>query len=310
LYFSSNGIPGYGGLDVFKATPQKEGGWIVENMGEPINSNADDFGMTFEGSSEKGYFSSNRGDAKGYDAIWSFELPELAYVVEGKVTDEKGAPLPDATVRLVSSSGLNARSQTKKDGTYRIKLDKDMDCVMQASSRGYLNQRNDLTTQGLTSNKTFTINFKLSSISKPIEIENIFYEFGKWDLTAASTTGLQVLVKLLKDNPNITIELSANTDFVGNNDANKTLSQKRAKSVVDYLIAAGIAADRLTAVGNGEEKPVMVDAGLSEKYPFLKENDLLNEETILKLTPEQQEITNQINRRTEFRVLKTTYKLY
>jgi peptidoglycan-associated lipoprotein len=310
LYFSSNGIPGYGGLDVFKATPQKEGGWIVENMGEPINSNADDFGMTFEGSSEKGYFSSNRGDAKGYDAIWSFELPELAYVVEGKVTDEKGAPLPDATVRLVSSSGLNARSQTKKDGTYRIKLDKDMDCVMQASSRGYLNQRNDLTTQGLTSNKTFTINFKLSSISKPIEIENIFYEFGKWDLTAASTTGLQVLVKLLKDNPNITIELSANTDFVGNNDANKTLSQKRAKSVVDYLIAAGIAADRLTAVGNGEEKPVMVDAGLSKKYPFLKENDLLNEETILKLTPEQQEITNQINRRTEFRVLKTTYKLY
>jgi peptidoglycan-associated lipoprotein len=185
-----------------------------------------------------------------------------------------------------------------------------MDCVMQASSRGYLNQRNDLTTQGLTSNKTFTINFKLSSISKPIEIENIFYEFGKWDLTAASTTGLQVLVKLLKDNPNITIELSANTDFVGNNDANKTLSQKRAKSVVDYLIAAGIAADRLTAVGNGEEKPVMVDAGLSKKYPFLKENDLLNEETILKLTPEQQEITNQINRRTEFRVLKTTYKLY
>ncbi|HEY6914209.1 MAG TPA: OmpA family protein [Paludibacter sp.] len=310
LYFSLNGIPGYGGLDVFKATPQKEGGWIVENIGEPINSSADDFGMTFAGSSEKGFFSSNRGDAKGYDAIWSFELPELAYVVEGKVTDEKGTPIPEATIRLVSTSGLNSRAQSKKDGTYRIKLDKDMDCVMMASSRGYLNQQNNLTTQGLTSSKTFTVNFKLSSITKPIEIENIFYEFGKWDLTPASTTGLQVLVKLLKDNPNITIELSANTDFVGNNEANKILSQKRAKSVVDYLIAAGIAADRLTAVGNGEEKPVVVDANMAKKYPFLKENDLLDEATILKLTPEQQETANQINRRTEFRVLKTTYKLY
>ena len=185
-----------------------------------------------------------------------------------------------------------------------------MDCLMLASSRGYLNQQNNFTTQGLTSSKTFTVNFKLSSISKPIEIENIFYEFGKWDLIPASTNGLQVLVKLLKDNPNITIELSANTDFVGNNEANKTLSQKRAKSVVDFLISAGIAADRLTAVGNGEEKPVVVDANMARKYPFLKENNILDETTILKLTPEQQEITNQINRRTEFRVLKTTYKLY
>ena len=310
LYFSSNGIPGYGGLDIFKAIPQKEGGWIVENLGEPINSNADDFGMTFDGNSEKGYFSSNRGDAKGYDAIWSFELPELAYIVEGKVTDEKGTPLPDATVRLISNTGLNSRAQSKKDGTYRIKLDKNMDCLMLVSSRGYLNQQNNFTTQGLISSKTFTVNFKLSSISKPIEIENIFYEFGKWDLTPASTSGLQVLVKLLKDNPNITIELSANTDFVGNNEANKTLSQKRAKSVVDFLISAGIAADRLTAVGNGEEKPVVVDANMARKYPFLKENNILDETTVLKLTHEQQEITNQINRRTEFRVLKTTYKLY
>ena len=130
------------------------------------------------------------------------------------------------------------------------------------------------------------------------------------DLTPSSTAGLQVLVKILKDNPNITIELSANTDFVGNNDANKILSEKRAKSVVDYLIAAGIATDRLTDVGNGEEKPVVVDATLAKKYSFLKENNVLDEAFVLKLTPEQQEITNQINRRTEFRVLKTTYKLY
>lgn len=310
LYFSSNGQPGYGGLDIFKATPRKAGGWDVINMGEPINSNADDFGMTFEGKSEKGYFSSNRGDMKGYDAIWSFELPELAYVLDGKVTDEKGTALPDATVRLVSNTGVNARVQTKKDGTYRIKLDKNIDCVMLATARGYLNQQNKLTTRGITTSKNFNINFKLSSISKPVQIDNIFYEFGKWDLTPASTTGLQVLVKLLKDNPNITIEISANTDFVGNNEANKTLSLKRAKSVVDYLISTGIPADRLSAVGNGEEKPVVVDALLAKKYTYLKENDVLDESFVTKLTVEQQEVVNQMNRRTEFRVLKTTYKLY
>ncbi|MDD4993130.1 MAG: OmpA family protein [Paludibacter sp.] len=310
LYFSSNGHPGYGGLDIFKATPLKEGGWDVKNMGNPINSTADDFGMTFLGKMETGFFTSNRGEAKGYDAIWSFDLPDLAYVLEGKVTDEKGNIIPDATVRLVSNTGVNARVQSKKDGTYRIKLDKDMDCVLLATARGYLNQQNKLTTQGLTTSKSFTINFKLSSISKSIELQNIFYEFGKWDLTPASEAGLQVLVKILKDNPNITIELSSNTDYVGNNDANKILSEKRAKSVVDYLILKGIAADRLTSVGNGEEKPVVVDAALAAKYKYLKENDVLDEEFVTKLAPDQQEVVNQINRRTEFRVLKTTYKLY
>ena len=310
LYFASNGHAGFGGLDLFKATPKKDGGWIVENMGAPINSSADDFGITFSGNDPKGFFSSNRNETKGNDAIWSFELPELAYSIEGKVVDEKGNVLPDAVIRMVSNTGVNARVQAKKDGTYRIKIDKDMDCVMLASSRGYLNQKNNLSTQGLTDSKTFTINFQLSAISKPIEIENIFYEFGKWDLTPASENGLQVLVKMLNDNPNITIEISANTDFVGNNESNKILSQKRAKSVVDYLISKGIAKDRLTSVGNGEEKPVVVDADMAKKYKFLKEDDVLDESFVTKLTPEQQEIVNQINRRTEFRVLKTTYKLY
>jgi len=156
----------------------------------------------------------------------------------------------------------------------------------------------------------FTVNFQLSAITRPIELKNIFYEFAKWDLTPASENGLQVLVKILKDNPNITIEITANTDYIGNNAANKILSEKRAKSVVDYLITKGIETERLTAVGNGEEKPVVVDANLAKQYTFLKENDVLDENFVTKLTPDQQEITNQINRRTEFRVLKTTYKLY
>ena len=310
LYFSSNGRGGLGGLDIYKATLKKDGGWTVENMGAPINSLADDFGMTFEGKSQKGYFSSNRNETKGIDAIWSFEVPEQAYSIEGKVVDEKGVEIPDATIRMVSNTGVNAKIQTKKDGSYRLKLDKNMDCVMLASARGYLNQKNSVSTQGITDSKIFKIDFKLSSISKPVQIENIFYEFGKWNLTPASESGLQVLVKLLNDNPNITIEISANTDYIGSNTDNQILSERRAKSVVDYLISKGIASDRLTSVGYGEEKPVIVDTNLAKKYSFLKENDVLDEVFVLKLTPEQQETSNQINRRTEFRVVKTTYKLY
>jgi len=310
LYFSSNGHPGFGGLDIFKAVPQKNGGWKVENMGAPVNSKADDFGMTFAGESESGYFSSNRNEMRGYDALWSFHLPELIYLVEGKIFDDQGQTISDATIRIVGSNGMNARIQTKKDGTYRIKLEKDVDYVMLATARGFLNQKNELSTQGLTDSKTFNVNFKLSSISKPVKIENIFYEFGKWDLTPASEKSLQELVKLLKDNPNITIELSSHTDYIGDNAFNKNLSEKRAQSVVNYLIKAGIDKERLTAVGYGEEKPIVVDESLAQKYPFLKVGETLTESYILTLTPEQQEIANQINRRTEFRVLKTTYNLY
>lgn len=308
LYFSSNGLAGLGGLDLYKATPKKEGGWDVQHMGVPLNSNADDFGMAFESSGEKGFFTSNRGQNRGYDGLWTFELPAYEYILEGKVYDESLTPIPDAVIRLVSNTGMIVRVQSKKDGTYRIKVDKNMDCVMMASARGYLNKEGKLSTQGVKESKVFKQDFQLSTIYKPIQIENIFYEFGKWNLTPASETGLQELVKVLKDNPNITIEISAHTDFVGNNESNKLLSEKRAKSVVDYLITAGIDAARLTSVGYGEEKPMVVDALLAQKYTFLKENDVLDEAFVSKLAVADQEKANQINRRTEFRVIKTTYK--
>ncbi|MBN2767158.1 MAG: OmpA family protein [Paludibacteraceae bacterium] len=307
LYFSSNGLPGIGGLDIFKAV-QNDKDWIVENMAMPINSNFDDFGIAFEGNAERGFFSSNRGQNRGYDLIWSFELPEYEYLLEGRVLDENQNPVPDAYVRLVSNSGINARVQVKKDGTYRIKIDKDIDCVMMAGARGFLNKEARLSTEGVKESKIFTQDFSLVTIFKPIQMDNIFYEFGKWNLTPESETGLQELVKILRDNPNITIEISAHTDHVGNNEANKTLSERRAQSVVEYLIAAGIAKDRLSAVGYGEEKPFVVNAATVQRFSFLKENDELTEAFVNALSADQQEQAKQINRRTEFRVLKTTYK--
>ena len=309
LYFSSNGHAGYGGLDLFKAVMHDS---LVDlyNMGMPFNSMGDDFGICFELESEKGYFSSNRNQKRGYDMIYSFELPELIYTLEGKVTDNNGEPLDGGTIRLIGNDGTNAKLQVRKDGTYKLKLNPGTKYVMLATSRGFLNQKQELSTEGLTDSKAYTQDFSLAPISKPVTMNNVFYEFAKWDLTPESETELQTLVKLLKDNPNITIELSAHTDKVGNAQSNKILSEKRAQSVVDYLINAGIDAARLTPVGYGKDKPVRVDAALHKKYDFLPLDQLLDETFIDTLSSEQQEIANQINRRTEFKVLKTTYNLY
>lgn len=309
LYFSSNGHAGYGGLDMFHAIPQ-DSTYLLYNLGAPFNSAGDDFGITFAGNTENGYFSSNRGQKKGYDQIYRFVLPEMVFTVEGTVSDNNGEHLTDAYLRLVGDDGTNTRLQVRRDGTYRLRLKKDANYVMLATARGYLNQKQQLNTLNLTDSKTYTQNFNLAPISKPVTMNNIFYEFAKWDLTPQSEEGLQSLVKLLQDNPNITIELAAHTDKVGDAQSNKTLSEKRAQSVVNYLIAHGIEKERLTPVGYGKEKPVVADKVLHQKYKFIPTGQTLDEEFIDTLGAEEQEICNQINRRTEFKVLKTTYKLY
>ena len=181
---------------------------------------------------------------------------------------------------------------------------------MLVNARGYLNEKQTFTTEGLEDSYTYQHNFVLSPISKPVKMSNIFFLFGSWELTPDSEEGLKALVKLLNDNPNITIELAAHTDLVGQNEANQELSLRRAQTVVDYLIRNGIEQERLTAVGYGEEKPVVVDEILHKQYPYLPKDQVLDEAFITTLTAEQQELCNSLNRRTEFRVLKTTYNLY
>lgn len=309
LYFASKGHPGYGGLDLFYAV-RRDTVWDLFNMGAPFNSVNDDFGITFAGVTEKGFFSSNRGQKRGYDQIYSFYLPEMEFIVEGKVMDNTGEHLSDANIRLVGDDGTNVKAQIRRDGTYRLKLNKDTRYVMLATSRGYLNQKQELATTGLNDSYTYEQDFVLAPVSKPVKMGNIFFQFGSWELTADSEEGMQALVKLLNDNPNITIEMAAHTDMVGNNAANQELSLKRAQTIVNYLIKHGIDKERLTPVGYGEEQPVVVDEELHKQYTFLPKEQVLDEAFISTLTADKQEICNSLNRRTEFRVLKTTYNLY
>ena len=311
LYFSSNGHVGMGGLDIYIAkVDKKTRQYKVTHPGYPLNSEADDFGMTFEGPHNRGFFSSNRKDGRGYDHIYSFENPEIVTTIKGWVYEMDGYELPAAQVTVVGNDGTYKKLPVKSDGSFTMPINTKVDYLVMSSCKGFLNHKEELRVDSAKESKEYVLQFPLASITAPVLIDNIFYDFDKATLTPASTKSLDELVGLLKENPNVTIELSAHCDYKGNAEYNKRLSQRRAQSVVNYLIAHGIEKERLTPVGYGKERPKKVRKKLTEKYPWLKEGDELTQEFILKQSKEHQEICNQINRRTEFIVLRTTYNMF
>lgn len=309
LYFSSDGHPGMGGLDIYIAKPT-ETGWMMEHPGFPLNSQGDDFGMTFEGMKNQGFFSSNRGDARGFDHIYSFFNPDIIQTVKGWVYEREGYELPAAQVYMVGNDGTNLRLSVRSDGSFTQEIKPGVDYVILGTCKGYLNHQEELRVEASKASKEHVLQFPLANISAPVLIENIFYDFNKATLRPESATALDELVRLLNENPNVTIELSAHTDCRGSDEYNERLSQRRAESVVNYLIQHGIAADRLTPKGYGEGRPKHIKRKVAEKYLFLKEGDVLTEEFIATLPEEQQEQCHQLNRRTEFIVLRTTYGLF
>ncbi|HPF51448.1 MAG TPA: OmpA family protein [Draconibacterium sp.] len=306
LYFASNGHIGMGGFDLFVARKNEDGVWTVENMGSPMNSTADDFGISFVTGENKGMFSSNRKGSRS-DDIYSFLVPPKIYTVETEIFDkETNSHLDGATVRVISTDGTNLKVRAR-NGEFKMNLKEGNEYVFAAFKDGYLRDKVAVSTVDLEDSKDFRYNMYLTPTDAPIKVENINYEFGSWELLESSKLALDTLVQILTLNPTITIELMAHTDFVGSEQFNFELSQKRAQSVVDYLIEKGINPQRLVAKGYGETWPKTVTRELAKQYDFLKRGDELTEEFINKLAPEQQEIAKAINRRTEFRVLSTDF---
>ena len=309
LYFSSDGHEGMGGLDIYIAHPTASG-WTIVHPGYPLNSMGDDFGMTFEGNKNRGFFSSNRGDAHGWDHIYSFENPEIIQTVRGWVYEREGYELPQAVVYMVGNDGTNLRLSVMNNGSFTQTVRPGVDYVLMASCPGYLNHQTELHVVETDESQEHVLQFPLASITAPVLIDNIHYDFDRATLRPESMAALDSLVTLLNTNPHVAIELSAHCDYKGKGDYNKRLSQRRAEAVAHYLTAHGISADRLTAVGYGKEQPKTIKHRLAVCYPFLQENTVLTEDFIKTLTPEQQEICNQLNRRTEFRVTNTTYGMF
>lgn len=310
LYFASDGHPGFGGLDIFKAKLNTTGEyWSVENMGQPVNSAGDDFGITF-GQGETGYFSSNRGDARGYDHIFNFELPDIHITISGWVLDKDEEPVPNAIIRIVGDDGSNQKEVARDDGSFKFNLDRGVKYVMKAGAPGYLNVKQEFESDSAEEDADYGIDFILAAINKPQVVENIFYDFDKATLRPESKSALDEMVVMLNENPNVTIEMGAHTDRKGSDEYNIRLSDRRAQSVVDYLIGAGIDAGRLSPKGYGESMPKTVTKRIAREYPQFPEGTVLTEEFIETLSPEDQEAADQINRRTEFQVLSIDYEMF
>ncbi len=281
-------------------------------MGVPINSSADDFGITFAPSDiEEGFFSSNRGDNRGYDHLYSFQLPDLQISLSGYVTDLDEEPIANAVIRVVGNDGSNQRTTSRADGSFSFPLQRGVSYAMLAGAKGYLNARQEFATDTAEVDADYGVDFMLASLNKPNIVENIFYDFDRATLRPESKEALDGLAQLLRDNPNITIEMASHTDRIGSDEYNLSLSERRAKAVIDYLIEEGISTDRLQHQGYGKSRPKTVTKRVARLYPQFKEGDTLTEEFILSLENEaDREAADQINRRTEFQVLSVDYNMF
>jgi peptidoglycan-associated lipoprotein len=314
LFFASDGHPGYGGLDIYKAYTNSSGVWVIENLGKPINSEADDFGIIFEKENERGYFSSRRKGGRGGDDIYSFglDIPVLEYTLKGLVRDAKTKVLISrAEVVLNGSDGTTLKRTTEKDGAFQFRLSGNTEYIAIVRHERYFAQKSGtISTEGLKESKTFTENLLMTSLREIVEIPNIFFEFGKANLSKESTSALDELIALMNDNPKIVVSLIAHTDNRGTDAANMQLSQRRAQAVVDYLIVNGIDEERLNAKGMGESQPRKITEEIAKKYGFVKTGDVLSEEYINNLQDnEQKEACHALNRRTEIQVESNDYKI-
>ncbi len=320
LYFASEGHPGLGGLDIFKSTFDGEKWGKPVNIGYPLNSNSDDFAIIFNpNAEEEGYFSSNRKTimderGKGKDDIWHFEIAPKLFTLSGVIKDDRSLLfLPDVTVKIAGSDGSTYETKTNSVGFYEFKKDqilKNTTYTITASKDKYFTETATETTVGLDKSKDLVRDFVLRPIPKePIVLPDILYDLGKWDLKPQFQDSLQGLIETLEKNPTIVIELASHTDSRDTEERNDVLSQKRAQSVVDYLIQRGINPKRLVAKGYGERRP----RKLRRRYylndsVYLDSAAVLNDEFIKNLGDKAlQEFAHQLNRRTEFSVISNDF---
>ncbi|PTS95210.1 flagellar motor protein MotB [Pedobacter sp. HMWF019] len=285
FYFSSDGRIGMGGLDIFKVIFKGDHFGGIENAGYPLNSPQDDFAYQAI-SADKGYFSSNRLDGLGSDDIYSYVMQTvLAFRLEG-VVYKKGTsePLGDVVVTLQKTGGGNLKVQTGVDGRFGFNLAESSGYGLTGEKTDFRRDSASVSTIGLTTSAVLKqdLYLEMMTLNKAIRLENIYYDFNKANIRQDAARELDKLVKIMKDNPTMWIELGSHTDSRGNEQYNQWLSQRRANSAVQYIIDQGISKNRIEAKGHGESQ-------------------LLNRcAKGVKCSEDE----HQLNRRTEFKIVK------
>lgn len=306
LFFSSDGHPGIGGLDLFRLGKNDKDSAAVFNMGVPLNSISDDFGMVFKPKAKQGMFVSSRENVKGVDNIYTFSWRDVKLSMRGRLYDEKTkSSIDGAYLRLVSTDGTDKRLQLDPDGSFKSELLPKTEYVLLAVAPGYFNRKQKLVTPSLTDDdKEYVFDFPLSLKISPIVLENIHYAPAAWELDAEAKTQMDRLAQLLADNPSVRIEIASHTEAAGNDTDNIVLAQKRAQAVIDYLVQKGVPTQRLSAKGFAAQMPLKVNKTLAARYRFLKEGDLLDASMLNSLRATDRNTASKLNHRTEFKVVE------
>ncbi len=314
LYFSSDGHGGMGGLDIFVSKIDSSGKWgKPQNLKYPMNSPFDDFGIVFHPTKNFGYLSSNRKGGRGKEDIYYFIEPPLEFTLSGTVTNERTLfGVPNAQIKLVKDNGSSLSTRTNNKGFYsfgKSQIKPHTQYEIKVSKEGYFNTQGKVSTKGIELGKDFKRDFVLNPISsEPIVLPDILYDFGKWELKPQYQDSLQGLVQTLRENPNLVIELASHTDSRGTEERNDILSQKRARSVVNYLIMRGIDAARLIPKGYGERVPRTLKKDIIKNGFLFKKGTTLDDGYINSLSNKaEKEAAYALNRRSEFRVLRRNY---
>lgn len=327
LYFASNGHLGMGGLDIFFSL-KEAGKWTVPvNLQYPLNSASDDFGICFnldvkqlkkKHADEMGFFTTNRKGGRGGDDVWAFLLPEIVFTLQGIVKDENTLQLlKDVKVQMTGSDQTVLETKTDASGFYRFNKEqilKNTTYNLEFQKSGYFAEKGQETTVGIYKTTDLVLNITMIPIPpEPIPLPEIRYKLAKWDLQDQYKDSLNGLIKTMRDNPTIVIELMSHTDARDTHEKNETLSYNRALSVVDYLKEEGIAAERMVAKGYGETKPRTLKNGYTYTYGeyngvSLPAGVTLTEDYIKTLrSNKEKEAAHQLNRRTEFRIIRDDY---
>ncbi|MCL2412560.1 MAG: OmpA family protein, partial [Bacteroidales bacterium] len=321
LYFSSTGHPGLGGYDIFVSTRTDDGWGVAENMGVPMNSSADDFGIVFARSGDRGFFSSNRNvgrpATRSDDDIWSFVLPAINFTISGVVRDDETVQLlPNAMVQIVGSDGLSARVLTNNRGFYRFdetQIRQEVTYRILVTHTGYFDSEIIVTTVGLNNGVDFVRDFRLTPLPRGVvELPEILYASGRWELQEQFQDSLMGLIELMEINPRLVVELASHTDNRPIAMTNDTLSQRRAQEVVNFLISRGIHPGRLVARGYGDRAPrVFLEESsktVNDVTLYIPAGTVLTSYFINDLPiRDLREIAHSLNRRTEFRILRDDF---
>ena len=314
LFFASNGHGGMGGLDIFVTTIDTAGNWgKPQNLKHPMNSSLDDFGICWHPEEEYGYMSSNRKGTRGQEDIWYFIKPPLEFTLSGIIKDDRTLMfIEGALVNLVGTNGLSVTTRTNENGYYtfgKSQMQPNTTFEVLVTKVNYFNEKGTITTVGVEFSKDFEKDFILRPIpAEPIVLPEILYDLAKWNLKPQYQDSLQGLIQTLRDNPNLVIELASHTDTRDSDERNDILSQRRAQSVVDYLIIRGIDPQRLVAKGYGEHVPLTLKKDMVRDGFLFTEGATLDEDYINSLvTNKEKETAHQMNRRTEFKVLRKDY---